>query len=145
MQTCRYGVSYEISSRQISKKVVFLRSMCIFLCFFLVLLGKMCFWMVFLLFSLLLGHLCGFQTPPFLQALQNTHHVYIYLWARGALVCLQINRRPAEHCSGQIWRGVVSDVILIPTLFLHVLENCHVAPVDCDMGLHRNSTVICWA
>ena len=57
----------------------------------------------------------------------------------------QINRRPAEHCCGQIWRGVVSDLILIPTLFLHILENCHVAPVDCDMVLHRNSIVICWA
>jgi len=31
-----------------------------FLVFFLVLLGKMRFWMVFFLFSLLFGHLCGF-------------------------------------------------------------------------------------
>jgi len=54
VQTCRYGVSYEISSRQISKEVIF------FSCFVLVLLGKMRFWMVFLLFSLLFGHLCGF-------------------------------------------------------------------------------------
>jgi len=60
MQTCRYGVLYEISSRQISKKVIFLLSMCVLLCFFLVLLGKMRFWMGFLLFSLLSGHLCGF-------------------------------------------------------------------------------------
>jgi len=60
VQTCRYGVSYEISSRQISKKVIFLSSMCVFSCFFLVLLGKMRFWVVFLLFSLLFGHLCGF-------------------------------------------------------------------------------------
>jgi len=52
-QTCRYGVLYEISSMWISKKVIFLRFMCVFSCFFLVLLGKMHFWMVFLLFSLL--------------------------------------------------------------------------------------------
>jgi len=43
VQSCRYGVSYEISSRQISKKVIFLRFMCIFSCFFLVLLGKCVF------------------------------------------------------------------------------------------------------
>ena len=77
--------------------------------------------------------------------IHNCLRCSITLWARGALVCLQINRRPTEHCSGQIWRGVVSDVILIPSLFLHVLENCHVAPVDCDMVLHRNLFVICWA
>jgi len=59
VQTCRYGVLYEISSRQISKKVIFWHSMCVFWCFYLVLLGKMRFWMVFLLFSLLFGHLCG--------------------------------------------------------------------------------------
>jgi hypothetical protein len=29
VQTCRYGESYEISSRQISNKVIFLRSMCV--------------------------------------------------------------------------------------------------------------------
>jgi hypothetical protein len=34
LQTCRYGVSYEISSRHISKKVIFLCSMSVFLCFF---------------------------------------------------------------------------------------------------------------
>jgi len=45
VQTCRYGVPYEISSRQISKKGIFLHSMCVFLCFFLVLLEKMRFWM----------------------------------------------------------------------------------------------------
>ena len=75
MQTCRYGVSYEISSRQISKEVIF------FSCFVLVLLGKMRFWMVFLLFSLLFGHLCGIQTPPFLQALQGTHHVCKFFYS----------------------------------------------------------------
>jgi hypothetical protein len=40
---------------------------------------------------------------------------------------------------------VVSDVIPIPTLFLQVRENGDVPPVDCDMVLHRNSIVICWA
>jgi len=50
--------------------------------------------------------------------------------------------RGALFRSGQIWRGVVSDVILIPTLFLQVRENGDVPPVHCDMVLHRNSIVI---
>ncbi len=60
-------------------------------------------------------------------------------------IAIRLNRRPAEHCCGQIWRGVVSDVILIPTIFLQVRETRSTAPVDCDMVLHRNSIVICWA
>ena len=63
---------------------------------------------------------------------------------RGAIHCY-FNRRPAEHCYGLIWRIVVSDVILITTLFLHIRENRAAAPVDCDMVLRRNSIVIFWA
>jgi len=97
-------VSYEISSRQISKKVIFLCSMCVFLCFFLVLLGKMRFWMVFLLFSLLFAHLCGFYTPPFITGPSGTHHeytfyiVYFIKWSKSCL------HAPFDfHASFAVW------------------------------------------
>ena len=59
VQTCRHGVSYEISSMKISKKVTFLHSMCVF-SFFSRLAGENAFLDGFLMFSLLFGHLCGF-------------------------------------------------------------------------------------
>ncbi len=67
-------------------------------------------------------------------------------WAQGALViAIYPNRRPAEHCSGHIWRGVVNKTITIHLSFLHVRETWAAAIVDRDMVLSGNWNIICWA
>ncbi len=52
VQTCRYGVSYEISSRQISKKSHFLAFYVRFLLFFSCFAGKNASWLVLVLFPI---------------------------------------------------------------------------------------------
>jgi hypothetical protein len=69
VKTCRYGVSYEISSRKISKKVIFWRSMCVFSCFFLFCWEKCVFGWVSCCF-----HCC-------LATCVGTHHAYIFLYS----------------------------------------------------------------
>jgi hypothetical protein len=54
------------------------------------------------------------------------------------VIAIHLNRRPAEHCSGQIWSGVVNKTILIPSSFLHVQETRAAAIVDRDRVLHGN-------
>ena len=54
MQSCKYGVPHEYSSREILEKIS-LSCLKHFLCFFLVLLAKMRIWWIFLLFGLLMG------------------------------------------------------------------------------------------
>jgi len=81
MQTCRYGVSYEISSRQISKKVIFLRSMCVSSCFFLVLLGKSGFGWFSCCFHCCLATCVAFRPPPLFTG--STGHpscIYIFIY-----------------------------------------------------------------
>ncbi len=81
------------------------------------------------------------------QSSKFGHHISVWqLWAQEVLViAIYLNRHPAEHCSDQIWCGVVNKMILIPLSFLHVRETQAAAIVDCDMVLHGNWNVIYWA
>ena len=71
LQSWRYGLSYEYSSREILKKNILSCPKLVFSCFFLVLLANMQFWRVFYLFCLLVG-------PPNPCRLHPTSISYIY-------------------------------------------------------------------
>ncbi len=89
MQTCRYGVSYEISSKQISKKVIFLHSMCVFSCFFSRFAGMNAFLDDFLVvFTVVWPLVWLLEPPPFLKALQGTHHGYVNLHMHTISLCV---------------------------------------------------------
>ncbi len=76
-------------------------------------------------------------SPP-----QVTH---ILSWARGALSITIIYRCPAEPSCIGIWAGMSMFMLLIPTSILHVFGSRLVAVVGCDIALHRNFKIICWA
>jgi len=83
------------------KKVIFLRSMCVFLCFFLVLLGKMRFRWFSCCFHCCLATCVAFRPPLLWIPFRLFQHMFCYLWItmlQTSLVPLYLNNSSVSVC-----------------------------------------------